>query len=62
MKPFIVLVETRCQADSYFIEFDNKDEAIELALRAWNREYTGSGYDVFDVTVIDVEKGKIPFK
>lgn len=36
MKPFILLVETRCKADSYFIGFDDKDEAIKVAHEAFN--------------------------
>lgn len=62
MKPFVLLVETRCKEDSYFIEFSDKNEAIKVAFDAFNREYTGSRYDVFDVTLIDVEKGKVSFK
>lgn len=62
MKPFILLVETRCKADSYFIGFDDKDEAIKAASCAFNREHEGSRYDVFNVKVIDIAKGEIPFK
>lgn len=62
MKPFVVLIETRCKADSYFIEFDDKNEAIEVASKLFNQEYKGSRYDVFNVTVIDVAKGEIPFR
>lgn len=62
MKPFIVLIETRCKADSYFIGFDDKNEAIKVAQEAFNREYEGSRYDVFNVKVIDIAKGEIPFK
>ena len=62
MKPFVVLIETRCKADSYFIEFNDKNEAIKAASCAFHRKHEGSRYDVFNVIVIDVAKGEIPFK
>lgn len=57
MKPFILLVETRCKADSYFVGFDDKNEAIKAAFDTFNHEHTGSRYDIFNVTLIDVAKG-----
>lgn len=62
MKPFIVLIETRCKADSYFIGFDDKNDAIKAASCASNRKHENSRYDVFNVKVIDVVKDEISFK
>lgn len=62
MKPFIVLVETCCKADSYFVGFDDKNEVIKVAKETSTIQHEGSKYDVFNVKVIDVAKGEIPFK
>lgn len=62
MKPFIVLVETRCKTDSYFIGFDDQNEAIKEAQQISTIYKIGSRYDIMDVKVINIEKGEIPFK